>query len=224
MNLLKIYPHRDVVYFMRKVFGTLVVPDEKYMNGHLKSFLASEVSDKIMLEFGGGTSSVYFSQICKSVVCVEADSAYIKAIKKNLKAKNLIHKIKFFNPKIGFVKAYSYPLKSSSFLFRNRFLNYSIGYFLNNNNESSGQNLPDAVFIDGRFRVACAAASLKFINKNFILIVDDYFSRVEYHVIEKIVGKPDHAFNDTVVFHVKKERVDSRIVELILNQYCLDPR
>jgi hypothetical protein len=41
----------------------------------------------------------------------------------------------------------------------------------------------DLILIDGRFRVMCALKCCKVINKNCIVLIDDFFNRKSYHVL-----------------------------------------
>ena len=48
---------------------------------------------------------------------------------------------------------------------------------------------PDLIFIDGRFRVACFLTALKKIKRRTTVMIDDYRSRIHYHLCSKI-SKP----------------------------------
>ena len=67
---------------------------------------------------------------------------------------------------------------------RNRWKRYALAPW---HNDTSF--LPDLVLIDGRFRVACALTTIKYLtNKvDFEILVDDYGDRPEYREIEKYV-------------------------------------
>lgn len=48
----------------------------------------------------------------------------------------------------------------------------------------------DLVLIDGRFRVACAAAALVLLPQPPYVVIDDYVGRAHYHSIERGAGEP----------------------------------
>ena len=66
-----------------------------------------------------------------------------------------------------------------------RWKRYALAPWLNHD----ASFLPDLVLIDGRFRVACALTTIKYLtNKvSFEILVDDYGDRPEYREIEKYV-------------------------------------
>jgi hypothetical protein len=47
---------------------------------------------------------------------------------------------------------------------------------------------PDFILVDGRFRVACFIEALRVGKDDSLILVDDYFDRKEYHVIEELCG------------------------------------
>lgn len=54
-----------------------------------------------------------------------------------------------------------------------------------------GERLPDAVLIDGRFRVACFLTSLLRSAPGTKLVFDDYMDRPYYHVVEEILARQE---------------------------------
>lgn len=48
---------------------------------------------------------------------------------------------------------------------------------------------PDLVLIDGRFRIACLAATLLHCRKPVTVLFDDYAERTDYHVVEEIIPR-----------------------------------
>lgn len=66
---------------------------------------------------------------------------------------------------------------------------------------------PDVVFVDGRFRVACALESWSNMSEYSKLIVHDYTKRPEYHIIEKYFTKEESAH--TLCVFAKRNDVDT---------------
>ena len=78
--------------------------------------------------------------------------------------------------------------------------------------------------IDGRFRVASFLTTLKKSKKGTKIIFDDYKSRPQYHVVEKII-KPKKMYFDQALFVVpeKKKMNITKINNLIkLFEFTLD--
>ncbi len=88
------------------------------------------------------------------------------------------------------------------------------------NYSSALQNLsyyPDMVFIDGRFRVACALKSIENIRDDSYLIIHDYVNRPQYHIIEKYFQRKDEA--DTLCILKKKKNIDMDEVSWYLTKF-----
>ena len=69
---------------------------------------------------------------------------------------------------------------------------------------SEEQKKIDIVFIDGRFRVACALKCHKLINNNCIVIIDDFFKRTHYHKVLDYYNIINKTNDDRMVFLIKK--------------------
>jgi len=64
--------------------------------------------------------------------------------------------------------------------------------------KSLGVEKVDFVFIDGRFRVACALHVLPFLNESGKIGVHDYMNRKQYHVIEKFYDRVENIDNGAI--------------------------
>lgn len=71
----------------------------------------------------------------------------------------------------------------------------------------------DLIFIDGRFRVACALKSFTVINDNCYVIIDD-FSRKEYHILLRFFYLVDNSRNRCMAI-LRKRNVPNPSIELI---------
>jgi hypothetical protein len=84
---------------------------------------------------------------------------------------------------------------------------------------------PELILIDGRFRVGSFLTSYQRAIPGTIILFDDYYSRPEYHFVEKI-ELPFFQFDDLAVFRVtetgKKELNSEKLITLI--EYLLNPR
>ena len=162
--------------------------------------------EKIFLEFGSGGSTSIISSLGTKVLSVESDPKYVAAIR-NL-PNTIAIKVDF-----GIVGPYGTPIfhpfrkmrrqwgESYSNLVWNLFPNLSV----------------DFVLIDGRYRVACAlSVILRNLNRNYYILVDDYVSREEYHIINEFAQLIEVLENRLAIFQVKGELIErERIYEIL---------
>ena len=78
--------------------------------------------------------------------------------------------------------------------------------------------------IDGRFRVASFLTTLKKSKKGTKIIFDDYKSRSQYHVVEKIIKPKKMYFDQLYLLSQKKKKMNiTKINNLIkLFEFTLD--
>jgi hypothetical protein len=151
---------------------------------------------KRVLEFGSGGSTILFAKSCKSLITVESDFSY--ALKMKVLCQEWKH-VDVLWAYIGPTGSYGQPVQDSRLTFYKSYSSY-FSVFSTNSIRSV-----DLVFIDGRFRVAVAMKCFLEIDSEFSLVIDDYFSREEYHSIEVFLGPPSEKINDSAVFHVKEK-------------------
>ncbi len=88
-----------ISYLIYKLFDENKSPVDQrqiWSNKKLNKFIKSHVTSRmIVLEFGSGGSTLFFSDNCKWVDSVEESGEWKKIVKKKLKRKN----VSFFNPK-----------------------------------------------------------------------------------------------------------------------------
>jgi len=66
----------------------------------------------------------------------------------------------------------------------------------------------DFIFIDGRSRPNCAKKALKYINKDSVVFIHDYFKRPQYHVVEQdyeIIGGVEDTLQTIVALKPKSK-------------------
>ena len=136
----------------------------------LIAFTSFLTKDTIFFEFGSGCSSVIAKYYAKKSLAVEGDKNWYEiGIKNNLKENILFKDIKPTNKK-GY---WSNPGKESNLEdWKNYFQAYKAEYNA------------DVIFIDGRFRVACAFDIFNKIKNDTIILIHEYF-RPSYLIIEK---------------------------------------
>jgi hypothetical protein len=169
------------------------------MNGNALSLKLSEVCKfKKVLEFGSGGSTLLLAEIAEKLISVESDKKYASQVNKRLKNLNYHSKASVIYANIGPTKSFGQPFLFLRPIFKRRYKNY-VKIF--SNLESYFR--PDIVFVDGRFRVWCSIRACQSAKNDFLLIIDDYFDRPEYHVVEKILGSAKVFSENTAFFEVR---------------------
>lgn len=136
----------------------------------LIAFTSFLTKDTIFFEFGSGCSSVIAKYYTKKSFAVEGDKKWYEiGLKNNLKENILFKDIK---PKKGY-GLWSSPGKDSNIKdWKRYFQAYKAEYNA------------DVIFIDGRFRVACAFDIFNKIKNDTIVLIHEYF-RKSYLIIEE---------------------------------------
>lgn len=126
----------------------------------------------------------------------------------------------FFWVDIGPTKSYGQPWKNADWYFSWRYSIYSRSVF------NSYQDLKkvDLVFVDGRFRVAGVMSSLLNIEKNFTLVVGNYFDRPEYNVISQKLGNPHTSIHNTEIFEIDRTTLKFSSIKNCLTTHTKVPR
>ena len=73
------------------------------------------------------------------------------------------------------------------------------------------------MLIDGRFRVACALATIMNCKKSTKIMIHDYTFRQYYHILEEFLDIVETI--DTLVVFKIKNNVDMKKVEELYNEY-----
>lgn len=168
------------------------------------------------LEFGSGLSTIYASQLdnLKTVTTVESSIDYVQnnlLTDENIKKAVREGKLNFNVVSIGETKEWGYPIDTSC---KHLWPNYSLSVF------NSGKEY-DLVLIDGRFRVACALASLITTPDTTLLCVHDFWNRPVYHIILKYLNIEDEV--ETLGVFSKKRDIDRDEVQMLIKNYMFYP-
>ena len=160
------------------------------------------------LEFGSGGST--FLALMKTevsdVTSVESDNNWLEYLREweTIRNAEKCKRLRFISVDIGKTGAWGVPveIEENKYLFPN----YSQAPF----SENKRYNL---IFIDGRFRVACALQTILHSDKDTKIIMHDFNNRPEYHKILKFLD-----INDTIdsmaVFSVKDNYNKQDLLEL----------
>lgn len=151
------------------------------------------------LEFGcGGSTEIAVALGCKLIVSVDSDPNWIEGLKKKEAVAAAIERrgLFFEHADIGPVGDWGAPTDDSKIrnwpkYYLTPFTKYDFLYKF--------------IFIDGRFRNACASAAYCFMPEDALIGVHDYTVRQGYYDIEKFFEITDQA--DTLAIFKKKNRV-----------------
>jgi hypothetical protein len=207
---------------LRFILSKILRPQRTYsrwavtgsMNGRdLNLKLLEECEKKTVLEFGSGGSTLFFASCAEKVVSIESDKKYSEIVNNEIIKRNLQAKAMVLYSNIGPTKSFGQPIEFLKPLYKFKYKNYIESYFRSDREVLE----PQVVFIDGRFRVWCAIECCKRIKHNFTIILDDYFSRPEYHILEKLIGPALPFSGDTAMFRINTDQLD-------LEALCLDEK
>tara|TARA_X000000950_G_scaffold184202_1_gene223078 strand:- start:256 stop:945 length:690 start_codon:yes stop_codon:yes gene_type:complete len=130
---------------------------------YLKKFVSKK---KIVLEYGSGASSAWFSKRFKKLISIEHDELFYSKLKKIKKKKKLKFKYFLTKPQNKIDKYGSKRIKNFSFknyIFKPNTLGIKF----------------DVIFIDGRSRIECLKNSLYLVKKKGVIVFDNS-DRKEY--------------------------------------------
>jgi hypothetical protein len=167
---------------------------EKYMS-----------KDKIVLEYGSGGSTIYFSKFCKEIISLEEELIWYKLILNMIRRDKLNIKI-YKVPKIGSNLTGNGP---------------DIGIIKHKDLIKYIHLLPykhyDIVIIDGptSSRALCAEEILQFIDNNSIIFWHEYYHNIDeysknvveknYEILEKASGIGKYSSGDNLAVMRKKQ-------------------
>lgn len=125
-----------------------------------------------LLEFGCGGSTVTAARHVPRIVSVDSDPAWLAKVAADPALAG--HDFTPFHADIGPVGEWGYPLDEARLRDWPR---YHAAIW------RSMTGSPDAVLIDGRFRVACLLQSLIHCKPDCVLLFHDFTNRPHYHVV-----------------------------------------
>ncbi len=175
-----------------------------------KIFLIDNTKNcKSYLEYGSGGSTflILLKTQIANITSVESDKNWIKYLRnwKIIKNSEKEQRLNFILVNIGKTRDWGRPIEVEKK--RHLFPNYSKAPFFN-------KNKFDLIFIDGRFRVACALQAILNCSMDTKIIMHDFTIRPEYKCILEFLEIVESV--DTMVLFKIKENYDK---EKILNLY-----
>lgn len=141
---------------------------------------------KVILEYGSGGSTVMAAEMPgKAIWSVESDPDWAEMMrgwfKQNPPATGST--VKMLHIDIGPTKEWGKPVGDSGWT---RYAEYPLAVW-----EREKIPHPDAILVDGRFRVGCALAAAYKITRPIPLFLDDFVGRDRYAQITEFLGQPE---------------------------------
>jgi hypothetical protein len=174
-----------IAFLYRQRFSKPRIPDSPAFDVEGDRYFAMRMPKaRVYLEYGSGGSTILAAKSRVRFKTVDSDPFFLRAVKNKITAEFGGPNGDFIYCNIGMTELWGIPiLKRMSARRCKRWKCYPLSPWRNHD----GSFLPDLVLIDGRFRVACALTTIKYLtNKvSFEILVDDYADRAEYREIEK---------------------------------------
>jgi len=201
------------------------IDDEPHFCDEGKAFFASAIEDvEAYLEYGSGGSTVTAQKFARILVSVDSDKDVLRAVRSKLLQRPALSAVKprLTPADIGLTKEWGYPVFSRKTRERiNKWKNYAQAPWVYLN---SHLIQPNMIVVDGRFRVACTLESLLNLadDSKCKILVDDYFDRQHYRVIEKFADLVD--MKGRMALFVKKSDMDLDECRYRADHYYADSR
>lgn len=135
---------------------------------------------RVILEYGsGGSTAVAAAMPGKTVFSVESDAGWAQGLRDWFAANPpAADRLVIHHADIGPTGKWGRPVNDDGW---EKYHLYPLGIW-----DSAGFEHPDAVLVDGRFRVACFLTTLFRITRPVTLLWDDYSVRPAYHKVERL--------------------------------------
>lgn len=170
---------------------------------------------RVILEYGAGGSTVLAAGMAgKTVFSVESDKAWVVRLRDWFAANPPASPVTIHHAYIGKTRDWGFPrsLKQHA-----RWAGYPVGIW-----DEPGFVAPDAVLIDGRFRMACLLTVMLRTPHPVTVLWDDYAERPHYHRVEELVA-PVAMAGRLARFDITPRTLQPGMLRLLADSY-LDPR
>lgn len=197
-------------FYVQRVRG-FDTPTQPHLDEETAEWLERQLrKTQLYLEFGSGGSTLLANNRSVPSISVESDRFYARAVRRGL-AHSEIARIEV--PRMVITAEWGMPL----FFRRSKGPRYVEAGF-----ETLGDRFPDLVFIDGRYRIACALESARRARLSAVsslLMFDDYEGRPFYRAVEDHLGKPER-IGRAALFSIG----EISISEDVVLRFAHDPR
>lgn len=206
----------ETTYFISKCRGRVTCPDQPMLGeAEYKTLKLIAGESKRFIEYGSGGSTKFISENTRELITVESDRVFLDAV---IETNRNNSNITFLYADLGPTVSFGQPIRSLKPIFKNRWSSYAKTpwSFLQEN------SVVDSIFIDGRFRVHCFLESLLCNHaENYSILVDDYFKRSEYFVVEEVAASPER-IGDAALFRIARSEIDQKLVLNLVERYKCD--
>jgi hypothetical protein len=172
--------------FVRHWHGIDVSDRPSFDAGGYRQFAETIGRSRIYIEYGSGGSTVMAARVVDRLVSVENDSRFQSAVKQRLRdCPRRPAQLQLIDVDIGVTGEWGTPFYTTRTADRTmRWRRYSTAPW---DCFNDGDPEPDAILIDGRFRVACVLYSLLRLSESSpcVILFDDYGDRPWYAEVER---------------------------------------
>jgi hypothetical protein len=170
-------------FYLQRFKGFEPPPRRPFVDEVTGEWLRCQLENtELFVEFGAGGSTVLANDLGVPTISVESDPFYATAVRRALKSP---HICQIVTPDMGLTGEWGMPVffrREKGF----RYVSAPFGHL--------GGRFPDLIFVDGRYRVACALESARQAAEARVtatLLLDDYSERPHYHELESYLGIPE---------------------------------
>lgn len=192
-----------------KNYFNIDIMEPRFLKNDKQMFYKYLDKSKIYFEYGSG-GSTYQASIRNNIIkiySVESNKTWQDILEKNITSNNVTF---FFNEMNVLPNTWGYPGPISTHIQHINYSNYIRKLTLE---EQQSINL---ILIDGRFRVACCLKCFDIINKDCLIIFDDFLNRPQYHIVLDYYDIIENTSDNRMVILQKKKFINSIPKELIL--------
>jgi len=179
----------NLIYNLKLKNTGFAFPSIPMLEQELVNFFDHRIeSNMALLEYGSGGSTFFLADRALSICTVENQKYFARLLEKELNDRK-IENVDIYVPQNGITGQGGIPMfRKNSFFARKLGIKYANIPFEDTNFDKKF----NFVFIDGRFRLACAmTVILKNIIPEYTMIIDDYFvNELPYEKIESYLSKP----------------------------------
>jgi hypothetical protein len=181
----------------------------------LDFIIANTPPNGTILEYGCGASTIFLAKLGFKLFSIESSRSWARSVQNEASLNNL--DITIVHKNIGPTISYGFPYPKMQPIFKYIYPRYI-------NLEFVKERIIDSVVVDGRFRVACVANCLKNLNpKPRIILIDDFYSRSEYGVLEKFTSFYSRIEDSAIIFPQDLELENSHEINSIIDNFIFNP-
>lgn len=196
-----------------------IPPTIPHMTGKELSLFQSALSTtKYLLEFGSGGSTYYAIRNNITTFSIESSLSFITSMKKSPFIRRAIteRKLLLYYANLGLTRDWSIPINTGVDGYKYWGQPFEDIPKMKNTITSNWEDI-DTVFIDGRYRVACALNAVLHFPRLKKIIFHDYTNNPQYKIIDSIYPCVEHS--DSLAIFQPPQHIDILKIKNILKIY-----